>query len=159
MQGGQPDQRGQVLAAQGAQLGQVEPERPRTHRSDPGHAAQAVLALTPDRTRTQGRIEGVITRGHAVIEPRDVRLDIHVEAGRRTPEAIRLSRPHGDALPPSGEPRAPFLRRRVGPWAGFGANRLRKVGQGARIKGLGRGQLASRLRTIAGLTWVDHHDG
>ena len=96
------------------------------HRSDTGNAAQEVRACTPDRTRTPSRIKVLIKRAHAVIEPREVGLESRVEAGRRTPEAMLLGRPHGDEGPPSGKQRASFLRLRVGHGAGCGVNRLRK---------------------------------
>jgi hypothetical protein len=86
-------------------------------------------------------------------------LTICLETARRTPEAILLRGPHGDELPPSGEECPQFLRLRVRHWAGFGANRLCKVGQGTGVQGSGLGQLAGGLREIAGLPWVDHNDG
>jgi len=86
-------------------------------------------------------------------------LAIRVEAARRTAEAMLLRGPHGEALPPPGKQRTPFLRLRVRNRAGLGAHRVRKVGQGAGIQGIGLGSLASRLRDIAGLPWVDDHDG
>ena len=155
----QTDQRGAMLAAQGASLGQSAPARPRPPGAATGHTAQAVLTLAPDRTGPQGRIEGIVKGHEAGSEPRERGRAIRVAAARRTPETVRLRRPPGDAWPPPGEERTPCLRRRVGNRAGRGADRLRTVGQGAGLAGLGRGQLAGGLRTITGLTWVDHHDG
>jgi len=85
------------------------------------------------------------------MEPRDRGLAIRVEAARRTPEAVLLRRPQGEALPPPGEERTPCLRLRVGNRAGHGAGRLRTVGQGAGIKGLGRGQLALGSASVCSL--------
>jgi hypothetical protein len=85
--------------------------------------------------------------------------DICLEAARRTPEAVLLRGPHGDEVPPSGQERPQLLRLRVRNWAGFGANRRRKVGQGTGVQGIGCGQLAGGPRDIAGLPWVDHDDG
>src|SRR5712691_6069626 len=131
----QSDQRGAMLAAQGASRWQIAHARPRPPGADTGHTAQEVLTLAPDRTGPQGRIEGLVKGHEAGMEPRDRGLAIRVEA------------------------RTPFLRRRVGNRAGRGADRLRTVGQGAGIAGSGLGPLAGGLRTITGLTWVDHHDG
>jgi hypothetical protein len=148
-----------VLAAQGASLGKIEYERPRTHGADPGHTAQEVLTLAPDRAGPQRRIKIVVENRQARIEPRDMGLDIRVEAARRTAEAILLRGPHGDELPPPGKKRPQFLRLRVRNRTELGANRVRKVGQAAGIQGIGLGSLASSLREIAGLPWVDDHDG
>jgi len=131
----QSDQRGAMLAAQGASRWQIAHARPRPPGADTGHTAQEVLTLAPDRTGPQGRIEGLVKGHEAGMEPRDRGLAIRVEAC------------------------TPFLRRRVGNRAGRGADRLRTVGQGAGIAGSGLGPLAGGLRTITGLTWVDHHDG
>ncbi len=155
----QSDQRGAMLAAQGASRWQIAHARPRPPGADTGHTAQEVLTLAPDRTGPQGRIEGLVKGHEAGMEPRDRGLAIRVEAARCTPEAVLLRRPPGEALPPPGEARTPFLRLRVGNRAGRGADRLRTVGQGAGIAGSGLGPLAGGLRTITGLTWVDHHDG
>lgn len=159
MQRRQPDQRGEVLAAQGAQCWQGEHERPRTYGSDPGHTAEERLALTPHRTRTPCRIQGVLQGRQAVIAPRTLGLDVRVETRRGTPQAVLLRRPHAHALPPPGEKRTQVLRLRLRHWAGFGANRLRTMGQGTGVQGIGLGQLAGGLGKIAGLPWGDHDDG
>jgi len=158
MQGRQTHERREVLAAQGPSLGPIEHERPRTPGADTRHTAQEVLPLPPDGAGPQSRIEGIVTRHEAGIEPRAMGLDIRVETARRTPKAVLLRRPHGDAWPPSGQERTPFLCLRVGNRAGRGAHRLREVREGTRIQGLGLGQRAGGLGAIAGLPWVDHDD-
>jgi hypothetical protein len=159
MQGRETDLRGQVLAAQGASRWQIAHARPRTHGADPRHTAPEVLTDAPDRTGPPRRLEGIIEGREARVAPRDMGRASCLEAARRTPEAVLLRGPHGDAWPSSGQERPQRRRLRVRHWAGCGANRLRTVGQGTGVQGIGRGQLAGGLRAIAGLPWVDHDDG
>jgi hypothetical protein len=70
-----------------------------------------------------------------------------------------LSRPHGDALPPSGEQRAQVLRLRVGHWAGCGAHRLGKVRQSTGVEGLGFRSRPGGLGKIADLPGGDDSHG
>lgn len=103
-------------------------------------------------------IESIVQGHEAGIAPRDMGLDIRVEAARRTPEAVLLRRPHGHELPPPGKKRTQSLGLRVGNRAGRGVDRPRKVGQGAGIEGIGLRQLAGGLRNITDLARIGHHD-
>ena len=114
VQGRQTDQRGEVLAAQGASRWEIESERPRTHRADTGHTAQEILTRAPDRPGPPRRITIVVQGCQARSAPRAMGLDIRLKASRRTPKTVLLRRPHGDALPPPGQERPPVLRVCVG---------------------------------------------
>jgi len=82
VQGRQTDQRGEVLAAQGASRWEIAYERPRTHGADTGHTAQKVLTRAPDRAGPPRRITIVVQDRQASIAPRARGLDIRVEAAR-----------------------------------------------------------------------------
>ena len=60
MEGRHPDQRCKTLAGQGAQLRQVEHERPRTHGTNTRHTPQQLLPLAPDLTGTQRAVQIVV---------------------------------------------------------------------------------------------------
>ena len=66
---GDPDQRGDLLAVQAAQLGQFGDQRRRQHRPDAGHALAEVVALAPGRTRADLPAQLAIQRVALLAQP------------------------------------------------------------------------------------------
>jgi len=60
IEGGDPYESGNALAASGAQLRQVEEQGSSTHGANARHTAEQCLALTPDGAGPQGRVEIII---------------------------------------------------------------------------------------------------
>ena len=74
--GGYTDPRGEALAAQGAQLRQVEPQGPGTHGAKARHTPERGLMLAPHWAGTQGGIPIVSKGRYARVKPRHMGLDI-----------------------------------------------------------------------------------
>jgi hypothetical protein len=117
-QGRHPDQRGQPLAAQRAQLRQGEPQRPCPDRANAGDAAEKVRALTPHRPRPQRRVAVVLQRRQAGVAPGAMRREVRLEPWRGVAQAVLGGRPHGDQWPPPRQEGA--ARRGLGVWHGPG---------------------------------------
>jgi hypothetical protein len=153
------DQGGDARAASRAQLWEVEHQRPGTHRPNPWDTPGQGLALAPNGTGPERRVQVVIQRRHVLIEPGKMGHEVGSQARRRVFEAVLLGRPHGDALPPPRQESPPFVGLRVRQRAQRGPHRLGKMGHGTGIKGIPFGALPGRFRNVPDLTGIDHHEG
>ena len=103
MQGGHADSRRNALATQGAPLGQVEPQRPGTHRPNAWATAGQRLALAPDGTGTEGGVQGIVEGRQTLIEPGNMRLKIRLDPRRCAAQAVGRRRAYGHELPSPGQ--------------------------------------------------------
>ncbi len=156
---GHPDQGGDLLAIQGAQLRETGEQGPREHRAHPGRALQQLLLRAPDRTLPDRAAELVVQGGQAPIEPGQVRLDLLAHRLEGAAEAVLLGRAHREELPTARQQGVQRLRRGIRQWSGDGPHRFGELGQNGGIEGVGLRELARRLREVAHLPRVDHHHG
>ena len=153
--GGNSSQGGEALAAQRAQLRQIQDTRPGPHGPHARHTAGQRVARTPDRTGVSQGLSGGVERHQTLSEPEERGLAIRPQATGRTAEAVGRSRPQGATLAPPRHQGTQRFGLRLWPWARWGAHRLRQVGSGAGVAGSGCGQLPGGLGQVPSLTGVD----
>ena len=140
---------------QGAQLGQVEHQRPGTPGANAGDTAVPGLALAPDGTGTQGRVQ-VIGQGRQTLrEPGDMRLEIRLDPRRGAAQAVGLRRAHGHELPAPGQERPQGVGLCGRQRARSGPDRLGTVRQGARVEPIRLGQLTRGFRKVPRVPGID----
>jgi hypothetical protein len=88
-----------------------------------------------------------------------MRLDVGSQATWRVLQAVLLSRPHRDAVPPPCQEGTQLFRLRGRERTGRRAPRRRTVGDGTGIEGIGFGQLPGGVCKVPALTGLDHYDG
>jgi hypothetical protein len=137
-----PHERGDRLAVEATELGQVGQQGQSRGGADPRDAAHEILALTPEGTRLHPLAQKALQLGPLFFQPRDMALDVrpHCRQGRLEPLAFGGQHPH--ELAPPSEQRRELLGRRVGEGARRGVNDLGEACEDRRIERVGLGQLA-----------------
>jgi hypothetical protein len=109
VQWGDSNECGNLLAAQGPQLGEIHNQRPSEPWSYPGHCAEQIVFLSPDGTLANGVGEHSLGLRHLTFEPRDMRVQALVHEVGRAPKTVFLRRQHLDELATAGEERGERL--------------------------------------------------
>ena len=159
MEGCHADQGRDLLPRERPQLGEFQQQRPGTHRPNTRDTLQQVVVFAPQRASPEHRLQVVVQRGDARIEPGNMGLDVLGQALARPREAILFRRPHADQLLAASQEGAQLLRLGVAQGPGCRADHVGKVGQGAGIQGIRLGQLPRGTCKIARLPWVHNDDG
>jgi DNA-binding winged helix-turn-helix (wHTH) protein len=94
VKGRQAGQRSDLFAIKLAQFGQVREQGSREHRTDSRHRAEQLVALAPDRGRTDQGGEFVIESGQPLFQPTNVFIDAFVDHLGRVSPAILFRREH-----------------------------------------------------------------
>ena len=98
VQGGYPDQGGQSLAIQRAQLRRSSRSGAQRGQYQGRCGAAPPAPSTLDSPAT--RVEVVVQGGQPGVEPGDMGLDVRLEPRERTPQAVLFGCPQGNQLPP-----------------------------------------------------------
>ena len=101
-----------------------------------------IVVFPPQRAGPEHRLEVVVQRGDARIEPRHMGRTILREARARPRQAVLLRGPHDDQWLAAPQKGAQLLRLGVGQRPGRRADHVGTVGQGPGIQRLRFGQLA-----------------
>ena len=87
-------QRRDLLAREGPQLGEFQHQRPGTHGPNARGTLQQVVVFPPQRAGPEQRLEVIVQRGQALVEPGDMRLNVRLETPARPREAVLLRGAH-----------------------------------------------------------------
>jgi hypothetical protein len=89
VKGRQSGQRSDLLAIKLAQFGQVREQGGREHRTDSRHRAEQLVALAPDRGRTDQGGESVVESGQPLFQPTNMFIDALADhLGRVSPVVL-----------------------------------------------------------------------
>ena len=94
-----PDQGGDLLVGQGAQLGQLAQERATDPGADPGDGPQEILLGPPERTAAKGLVEVAVHVHELALEPADVLRDAPAHGRGGKAEPVLFGRQHLEQLP------------------------------------------------------------
>ena len=83
-----------LLPRERPQRGEFQQQGPGTHRANARGTLQQVVVFPPERAGPEQRLEVVVQRGDARIEPRNMGLDILHEALTRPYQTVLLRGPH-----------------------------------------------------------------
>src|SRR5215831_11999533 len=122
------DQGRTLLPRERPQLGEFQQESPGTHWPNAWNTLQQVIVFSPQWARPEHRLEVVVSRGNARIEPGNMGLNVLRQAPARPREAVLFRSPHADQLLAAPQEGAQLLRLGVGQWPRRWANRVGKVG-------------------------------
>ena len=114
MAGRHADPRRALLAREGPQLGEFQHQRPGTHGPNARGTLQQVVVFPPERAGAEQRLEVVVQRGDARIEPRNMGRNVLREARARPRQAVLLRGPHDNQLLAAPQEGAQLLRLGVG---------------------------------------------
>jgi len=128
----------------------------REHLSDPGHRAQQLVALAPDRGLADQTGEFVVEPGEPLFQPADVLINAFVDHLGRIGPAILFRRKHLNQLPAAVHEGFERLGLRVSQRSHLGFDRFAKSRQHLRVERVGLGQLSGGASEVAHLAWVDH---
>ena len=76
-------QRGDLLAMAGPERGECQPPRPGTHGPTPWGARPPVSVFPPPGAGAEPRLEVIVRRGQALVEPGQMRRQVRLEAPAR----------------------------------------------------------------------------
>src|SRR5439155_2073965 len=108
-------------AIEGPQLGEFQQQRPGTHGPNARGTLQQVIVFPPHRAGPEQRLEVIVQRSQALVEPGDMCLNVRLETPARPREAVLLRGAHNTQWPAASSEGAQLLRlggrQRPGRWA------------------------------------------
>jgi transposase len=160
IEGGYPYQRGNLVAVQGAQLGEFGQEGDGHHWANPRDTAQQVVFLSPQGTLPNGGVEIPVQATQLLLQPADMVLDPLAHRIRSSdPQPVLLGSKHLDNLVTPGQEGRQFLGLGIRQGMGSGPDRLGEVGQDLGIQSVGLSQPASGSSKVSDLAGIDHGQG
>src|SRR6476660_835832 len=157
-EGGKPDKRRDLLAAEGPKLRQLGNERARNYRPDARHRGEQILFLAPGWRTTHGIVNLTVDTRELTLERLQEPADALPDAGISPFLTLSLCTDHVDDLTPAGNEIGKLLGGLVGqrPWCDAG--RLAEVGDHLSIDLVGLGALTDGFGEGADLRRIGDRD-
>src|SRR5438309_4532306 len=84
------DQGGDLLPREHPSLGEFQHQRPGTYGPNARDTLEPIIVFPPERAGPEHGLDSVVQRGQALVEPRDMGLNVRLEAPARPREAVLL---------------------------------------------------------------------